>query len=69
LGESGIIILREGKWIGTLTKATNTHTIQIIKDMCVFFFLEHAGELRIISLKGEENVVHTPPKKLEKLIT
>jgi hypothetical protein len=23
----------------------------------------------IISLKGEENVVHTPPKKLEKLIT
>jgi hypothetical protein len=34
-----------------------------------FFFLEHAGELRIISLKGEENVVHTPPKKLEKLIT
>jgi hypothetical protein len=37
----------------------------------IFFFLEHAGELLIISLKGEERVIHrpghthTPPKKLK----
>jgi hypothetical protein len=33
-------------------------------NLCLYdtyiFFLEHTGELRIISLKGEERVIHRP---------